>query len=143
MSPFPKCSICGHAHSKALAHIWDEEKPKPPSPTLEEIIEVTTKAGKIMFPDAEISRGDPGRGVAASVPDPVMVRVSKREDEVAARLPERHGIDAQSSHPPQSFESVRGAYQRIYMQDLPKAQAEGLTVKEWRKKHGVNWRDRI
>lgn len=24
MSPFPKCSICGHPHAKALAHIWDD-----------------------------------------------------------------------------------------------------------------------
>lgn len=29
----------------------------------------------------------------------------------------------------------RGVYQREYMRDLPKAKAEGLTVKQWREKH--------
>lgn len=39
-----------------------------------------------------------------------------------------------SAYPKPSFD--RTTYQRDYMRDLPKARAEGLTVKVWRQKHG-------
>lgn len=42
---------------------------------------------------------------------------------------------ATSSKPPFD-ETARRLYQRDYMRDLPKARAEGLTVKAWRVKHG-------
>jgi len=48
--------------------------------------------------------------------------------------------------PPKISKSIfdRNAYQRVYMRDKPKAEAEGLKVDAWRKKHGLeDWQARL
>lgn len=47
-----------------------------------------------------------------------------------------HGVEfVPDKFPGQSKPFDRIAYQRDYARDLPKAKAEGLTVKQWRDKH--------
>ena len=145
MSPFPKCPVCSHPHAAGAKHKFDDE----PVVTIaaQEKIPPAGKSGNKLI---EISRENPGRGVTASATDPVTVGFIKRDDEVEAR---RTSISpSELSQPSHIFQggnieakkafddTARAKYQRWFMRDQPKAKAEGLKVKAWRKKHNIDWR---
>lgn len=116
-----------------------------------------TVVNRVLIRETQIGRDTFGRGVAASASDPVTVGDKKRGDEVTARQPLT--VSVESPRPPQPISAdevfgptgnskakeafERAQYQKIYMRHKPKAKLEGLSVKEWRIRHAINWKDEL
>lgn len=130
MSPFPKCPVCKNPHASGVAHIWDDEQELAKQELVDfgQIFQPDTYEGaNPLIKDTPVAQGierlTTNQGAGGSSPS----GCTNAEETI---LREALG----PAYPKPSFD--RTTYQRDYMRDLPKARAEGLTVKVWRQKHG-------
>lgn len=94
----------------------------------------TVDAGDLKSPEEIRGGSSPSVPTISSLDDIAGLNMEPLTGEALERLKDRCEVIAARLLSKPTFD--RNEYQREYMRDLPKAKAEGLTVKAWRDKHG-------
>ena len=119
----PVCRECGNEHALGDLHIWKKVEAEPEA--CSSVVEPPAHNGLVA-----------GSTPAAPTNSEIPASSSGRTEDFGSSNPGSNPGAGAISEPvrQQRVTFDRGKYQREYMRDLPKARAEGLTVKQWRDK---------